>query len=361
MAFGAALMAMENSYQVALMCPTESLALQHFLKLKEVFAPSSHSIDLLLGSTPLKQKKELFANLANGQIDLIVGTHSLIQDYVTFKNLSLVIIDEQHKFGVEQRLKLMKKNPHAHCLSMTATPIPRSLCLTQYGDLDISMIKTMPAHRKKIKTKIVEPSHFKHFLNFLCTRLQLGEQIYIVVPMIVGNEKQDLINLKLACEKFEKYFPHYRLKSLHGQLKASQKSQIFIDFRDHKIDILISTSVIEVGINIPNATVMAIMNPHRFGLSSLHQLRGRVGRGQKPGFCFLVNDKEINPASAQRLKIIEKICDGFKISEEDLKMRGEGDLLGPHQSGIMQSKILANPVIHQDLLLEARCDINDSP
>ncbi len=358
-ALGSAIMAIENGYQVAVMCPTESLALQHFLNFKEILTPLSYNIEILLGSTKRKEKERILFDLKKGKINLTIGTHSLIQENVIFKNLSLAIIDEQHKFGVDQRLKLVNKNKGTHCLIMTATPIPRSLGLTQYGDLDISTIKTMPNNRKGIKTRIIEPYNFKNFLNFLNTRLSLREQAYIVVPAILENENQDITNLETVLEKFKKKFPNFKIVGLHGQLKPHEKSQAFVDFKNHNIDILISTSVIEVGINVPNASIMAIMNPDRFGLSSLHQLRGRVGRGNKPGFCFLINDKKISATSMERLKVIERTCDGFKIAEEDLRIRGEGDIFGTHQSGITQTKTLANIITHQDALIAAKEDVDE--
>lgn len=267
--------------------------MQHFVSATELLEKSHFSIKLLLGSTSAKEKKIIQQELKEGKIDFIIGTHSLIQDSVAFKELGLAIIDEQHKFGVDQRIRLTSKSEGTHCLIMSATPIPRSLSLTQYGDLDISTIKVMPAGRKGHKTRIVTEDTYPQFLNFLKTRLSLGEQIYIVVPAINESEEveQDFHNLVSILEKFKNYFPDYKVEGLHGQMKPDEKSKMFHAFKNHQVDILVSTSVIEVGINVLNATVMAIMNPERFGLSSLHQLRGRVGRGDKPGFCFLVNDK----------------------------------------------------------------------
>jgi ATP-dependent DNA helicase RecG len=352
----AALTVMESGAQAALMCPTEALALQHFIGSKELFGNEKYRIILLLGSTPAKEKKLILKELADGQIDFIIGTHALIQEAVQFNDLGLAIIDEQHKFGVDQRIKLTSKTPGSHCLIMSATPIPRSLSLTQYGDLDISTIKAMPLGRKGHKTRIVTKDTFQQFLSFIKTRLSLNEQVYIVVPAIIENPEQDFHNLENILDRFKQYFPQERVQGLHGQMKSDEKMKMFTDFKDHKIDILVSTSVIEVGINVINATIMAIMNPERFGLSSLHQLRGRVGRGEKPGFCFLVNDKEISATSMERLKVIENNTDGFKIAEEDLRIRGEGDLFGTEQSGSESKKRLANIVLHSDILNEARTD-----
>jgi ATP-dependent DNA helicase RecG len=348
----------ENGAQVALMCPTEALATQHYLSTKELFEEKEYNVKLLLGSTPAKEKKQIQKELAEGTIDFIIGTHSLIQDSVAFHQLGLAIIDEQHKFGVDQRIRLTSKTTGAHCLIMSATPIPRSLSLTQYGDLDISTIKVMPSGRKGHKTRIVTQDSYQQFLSFIMTRLSLKEQIYVVVPAINENleSEQDFHNLVNVLDRFKKYFPNHNVEGLHGQMKADEKAQMFHDFKNHKVDILVSTSVIEVGINVLNATIMAIMNPERFGLSSLHQLRGRVGRGEKPGFCFLVNDKQISELSMERLKVIEDNTDGFKIAEEDLKIRGEGDLFGTDQSGSQSQKRLANIILHADVLNEARAD-----
>lgn len=352
----AAMIVIENGAQVALMCPTEALAMQHYSSARELFGDDTVKFRLILGSTPAKEKKHIQAELINGDIDFIIGTHSLIQETIQFKELGLAIIDEQHKFGVDQRIKLTSKGQGTHCLIMSATPIPRSLSLTQYGDLDISSIKTMPGGRKGHKTRIVTEETYQQFLTFINTRLSLKEQIYVVVPAINESAEQDFHNLIDTLERFKKYFPSYKVEGLHGQMKSDEKAAMFKDFKAHKIDILVSTSVIEVGINVINATVMAIINPERFGLSSLHQLRGRVGRGEKPGFCFLVNDKKISSLSMERLKVIENSTDGFKIAEEDLKLRGEGDLFGTDQSGSQAQKRLANIVLHADILYQARED-----
>jgi ATP-dependent DNA helicase RecG len=352
-----ALFAVKNDKQAALMCPTESLALQHFLEVKKLLKDSTYKVEILLGGTTAKEKKDICAKLYNGEIDFIIGTHSLIQETVKFRNLGIAIIDEQHKFGVSQRQKLVAKTKGCHCLIMTATPIPRSLSLTQFGDLDISTIKTMPTGRKGHKTRIITPENFEKFLTFINTRLSMKEQVYVVVPAINESAAQEMLHLQQVLDKFSEIFSNYRIKGLHGQMKSEEKSDVFKEFKKHEIDILVATSVIEVGINVLNATVMAIMNPERFGLSSLHQLRGRVGRGDKPGFCFLVNDKKVSQESMQRLKVIENSSDGFKIAEEDLKIRGEGDLFGQSQSGAITSKKLANIIVHQPILIQAKEDI----
>jgi ATP-dependent DNA helicase RecG len=352
----AAMIVIENGGQVAMMCPTEALAIQHYVSAQELFGDDTVSYKLILGSTPAKEKKLIQTALLNGEIDFIIGTHALIQETIQFKQLGLAIIDEQHKFGVDQRIKLTSKGEGTHCLIMSATPIPRSLSLTQYGDLDISSIKTMPGGRKGHKTRIVTEETYQQFLTFINTRLHLDEQIYVVVPAINESAEQEFHNLIDTLERFKKYFPKYTVEGLHGQMKSDEKAEMFKKFKAHEIDVLVSTSVIEVGINVLNATVMAIINPERFGLSSLHQLRGRVGRGDKPGFCFLVNDKKISTLSMERLKVIENNTDGFKIAEEDLKLRGEGDLFGTDQSGSLSQKRLANIVLHADILYQARED-----
>ncbi len=317
--------------QVAFMCPTEALALQHAQTLRAL--DLGHEVHLLLGSTKAKVKKETYSMLKSGDIKFIIGTHSLFQDSVEFKNLQLAIIDEQHKFGVGQRLKLVSKGDGTHSLIMTATPIPRSLQLAQYGDLDISTIRSLPGGRKGIQTRIVTTTTYDKYLSFLITRISLGEQAYIVVPAIDESETLNVKNVTSLLHTYKQYFPKTRIEALHGQLKTEEKQLIMEKFTDGLIDILISTTVIEVGINVLNSTVVSIYNPERFGLSSIHQLRGRVGRGEKPGFCFLITDKKISPESNSRLKVIEKTLDGFEIAEADLSNRGQGDLFGNNQSG----------------------------
>ncbi len=346
----------ENQLQVALMCPTETLAKQHYETFKQL-APN-FEIQILLGSTKSKERKNLLQELKQGVIKILIGTHSLFQENVEFSKLGLAIIDEQHKFGVEQRLKLVSKGDGVHCLIMTATPIPRTLSLAQYGDLDISSIKTLPNGRKGIKTRITERQNFDKYIEFVRSRLLMREQAYFVFPAIDESETIDIQNVKESLSKYQALFRGYRVEMLHGQMKPDEKEKIVKEFREQKIHILLSTSVIEVGINIPNATVMSIYNPERFGLSSLHQLRGRVGRGDKPGFCFLVLDKEISHEAFQRLEVIEKNLDGFVIAEEDLKFRGEGDLFGVDQSGSVSQKKLANYLVHSAILEEVVSDLN---
>lgn len=352
----AALFALKKG-QVALMCPTESLAQQHYRTLTSLFQKLSVSHTLLIGSTPPKEKKIIASQIASGDIQFVIGTHALIQDGIKFKQMVLSIIDEQHKFGVDQRVKLASKNEGVHTLIMTATPIPRSLSLTQYGDLDISIIREIPAGRKGIKTKIITPENFQNFLTFIKTRISLGEQVYVVTPAILDNEENDFLALEEVFNKLSTLFAKEKVLPLHGRMKSVEKEQTLVAFSKGEVDILVSTSVIEVGINVPRATVMAIFNPERFGLSSLHQLRGRVGRGDKPGFCFLVTDRTIGVDAMERLTVIEGTTDGFRIAEEDLRLRGEGDLFGTVQAGSISSRKLSNIIDHQELLLAAREDL----
>ncbi len=366
----AAIIAIKNGKQVALMCPTESLAQQHYKTISNFINNPDFkekiNLNITTGSHSQKEKEQFLHQLKNGEIDLAVGTHALFQKSVKFKKLGFAIIDEQHKFGVEQRHKLTSKGQGTHSLILTATPIPRSLSLTQYGDLDISTIKSIPAGRKGIKTRIVTSSTYKKFLSFIKTRLSLKEQIYIVVPAIEPNEtesdeeatKVNFQNVQDVYKRFSTFFPDNSIAMLHGRLHADDKSKIFSDFTNERIEILISTTVVEVGIDVANATVMAIINPERFGLSSLHQLRGRVGRATKPGFCFLVLDKQVGKDSLERLQTLESTTDGFKIAEADLQHRGEGDLFGTNQSGVAGKRI-ANIIIHQDILFQCIEDVKE--
>ena len=350
------ILTMANGYQVAIMCPTEALAHQHFHTLSTILKSSSYNISLLLGSTKAKEKATILSKIKNNKTNLIIGTHSLIQKNIKFSNLALAIIDEQHKFGVGQRIELVNKSRGCNCLIMTATPIPRSLRLTQFGDLDISSITTIPKGRKGTQTKIIRPDLFQKFLTFLNTRLSIREQAYIVVPVINENDNTSLMYVNQVLEKFKKLFPQKKIAAMHGQLSSVEKESIFTSFKQQQVDILIATSVIEVGIDVHNASIMAIMNPERFGLSAIHQLRGRVGRGQKPGFCFLICDNQISESSLKRLKVIEKNTNGFKIAEEDLISRGEGNLFGTSQSGSSSYRKIGNIIIDQKLLISARED-----
>lgn len=353
----AALITLKNDFQVAIMCPTEALARQHFETVKSLI--DDFKIGLLLGSSTQTQKKNITEMISDNEINLIIGTHSLIQEKVTFANLGLAIIDEQHKFGVKQRLDLSSKAPLANTLLMSATPIPRTLQLAQFGDLDISTIKTMPKGRKGTQTRIVEKQNFVNFLNFVKTRLSLKEQIYIVAPAIEESETMELENVQDILNFYTTQFPENTIASLHGRLTPQEKEKILHLYGQEKIDILVSTTVIEVGINNINSTVMAVYGPERFGLSSLHQLRGRVGRGSKPGFFFLVSRSKISPDSMKRLKVIEQSNDGFQIAEADLKIRGQGDLFGQDQSGHGVRFKHANIVLHSSIYKKTHQEIQN--
>ncbi len=354
-AYISSVLTIENNYQVALMCPTETLASQHLETFRSL--NPNFKIEILLGSTKTKVKENILERLKNGDIHILIGTHSLIQENVIFSKLGLAVIDEQHKFGVEQRLKLISKGMGVHSIIMSATPIPRTLSLAQYGDLDISIIKSMPKGRIAIKTRIVENVNYEKYLQFIKSRLLLGEQAYFVFPAIEESEKLTLKNVKDGFDKYKEIFKEFSVGMLHGQMKSEEKEKIIKDFQNNKIQILISTSVIEVGVNIPNSTIMSIYNPERFGLSSLHQLRGRIGRGQKPGFCFLIAENELSKEAFDRLRVIENNLDGFIIAEEDLKFRGEGDLFGVNQSGTVSTNKIASFISHAHILEKVIKDI----
>ena len=309
-AFVGALIAALNDHQAAMMCPTETLATQHYHNACKLFEPFDFNCGLLLGSHTPSQKQTLLQQIASGEVAFVLGTHALFQDQVKFARLALSIVDEQHKFGVGQRLRLSSKSNDGHTLIMTATPIPRSLSLTHYGDLDISSIKHLPADRRGIRTRIVTPQLFAKFLAFIKTRIEMGEQAYIVAPAIEDNPEHDFIAAKKVFARFEQFFPEYSLGLLHGKLDSTQKQTVFQKFRQGQTPLLIATSVIEVGWMYPTPSIMGIINPERFGLSSLHQLRGRVGRGGNMGFCFLVTESK-SPQTLQKLQVIERTTDGF--------------------------------------------------
>lgn len=322
-----------SGYQSALMAPTEVLAMQHFKTVKKLLANTNMKIELLTSST--KDKKEIYKRLERGEIDLIIGTHALIQEDVKYNNLGLVITDEQHRFGVNQRATLRNKGIMPDILYLSATPIPRTYALTIYGDMDLSIIKTMPKGRKEIITKVKTMKEIKDVLAHMYEELKNNHQVYIIAPLIEESEKIDLSNVYALEEKFNTAFKdQFKIDILHGKMNKEEKDKVINKFKDNKTHILISTTVIEVGIDIPNATMMVIFDADRFGLSTLHQLRGRVGRSDIQSYCYLIGEKD-----KKRLGIMEKTNDGFEISEEDFKLRGEGDLFGVKQSGDMEFKI----------------------
>lgn len=340
-----------SGYQSALMAPTEILATQHFSNLKDIFANYNLNMTLLTGSTPKKEKDLIYEELKNGDIDIIVGTHALIQEDVTYHNLGLVITDEQHRFGVNQRANLQNKGQKPDTLYMSATPIPRTYALTIYGDMDVSTIKTRPKGRKKIKTVVKNNKEIKDVLEMMYEELKQGHQIYVIAPLIEESENSDLTNVNDLKEKMTLAFgSKYKIDLVHGKMASAAKELIMNEFLQNKVQILISTTVIEVGVDVPNATMMVIFNAERFGLSTLHQLRGRVGRSELQSSCILISDND-----TKRLEIMENTNDGFEISEEDFKLRGHGDLFGTKQSGDMTFKI-ADLKADYKILLQARED-----
>lgn len=334
-AFFSMLMAIDNGYQCALMAPTEILALQHYHTIEKWSQNLNISVALLTGSTKEKHRKIINQGLRNGNIHIIIGTHALIEENVQFANLGLTIIDEQHKFGVEQRAKLWKKNSviYPHHLVMTATPIPRTLALTLYGDLEISIIDQLPKGRKTIKTKVVLEAQRLQLFGFIKKEIQNGRQVYFIYPLVEESMKLDLIAVKQGYEAIQRSFPNVLVGIVHGKMKPEDKETEMQRFKKGETKILVSTTVIEVGVDVPNATIMVIENAERFGLSQLHQLRGRVGRSEHQSYCFLIPYK-VNPTTQKRLEAMEKYTDGFKISEMDLQLRGPGDFLGTRQSGL---------------------------
>ena len=330
----AMLLAVENGYQAALMAPTEILAEQHFLTFKRMLKGLPVKVAILTSSTRAAAKKKILQDLADGKIDILVGTHAVIQDGVQFHNLRLAVIDEQHRFGVKQRSKLKEKTAKLDLLTMTATPIPRTLALAFYGDLDVSTLSELPPGRQPI---ITECATSKLAYDRVCSEVQKGRQAYIVFPLIEQSEK---ISAKAVTEEFEKLkkvFPQFRLAVLHGQMSQAEKEKIMADFAAHQTDILVATPVIEVGIDVKNATVMVIENAERFGLASLHQLRGRVGRGEHESYCVLV-PQHAGSVAQERVDIICATRDGFKIGERDMQLRGPGEILGTRQSGELEFK-----------------------
>lgn len=324
----------ENGFQGVIMAPTEILATQHYLGIVDEFANLDIRVELLTGSIKGKKRDKLIAEIENGLVDIVIGTHALIEDDVIFKNLGLIVIDEQHRFGVNQRRLLREKGNLANLIVMSATPIPRSLALTIYGDLDISIIDELPKGRSPIKTKWIKDEFEKEKMyEFIDKKIEDGRQVYVVSPLI---EESETLNVKSADETFEEYseiFKKRKIGLIHGKQKNSEKQQIMEKFKKHELDILVSTTVIEVGVNVPNASIMVIRDAQRFGLSSLHQLRGRVGRGNYQSYCFLESNTN-NEISARRLQVMEETTDGFKIAEEDLRLRNSGEILGTRQSGV---------------------------
>ncbi len=340
-----------SGYQSALLVPTEILATQHFFNITHLFANFSLRVELLKGKMPKKERELILADLASGKIDLLIGTHAVLEDDVVFANLGLVITDEQHRFGVNQRSIFQNKGKLSDVLYMSATPIPRTYALTIYGDMDISIIKTKPAGRKEIKTILKKNKDIKEVLSLMLEEIKLGHEIYVVCSLIEPSDEMNLMDATTLKEKLDSAFAHkVPIGLLHGRMNPEEKERVMSDFKEGLTRILVSTTVIEVGVDVPNATMMIIWNAERFGLASMHQLRGRIGRNSLDSTCILLSDK-----SADRLKVLCESSDGFYISEQDFKMRGEGDLFGVRQSGDMVFKI-ANLQADMQLLTKANID-----
>ena len=349
----AILAAMQSGYQAALMAPTEVLAEQHYRKLVSWFNLLHLPVELLTGSTKLSKRREIHAQLETGELKLLVGTHALIQDKVNFQNLGLVVIDEQHRFGVQQRARLLSKGNSPHVLTMTATPIPRTLALTLHGDLDVSQVDELPPGRQPIQTTLLTGKQRTQAYELIRREIAQGRQAYVIFPLVEESEK---IDLRAAVEEHkrlsETIFPNFQVGLLHGRMSSGEKDEALTAFREYETQIIVSTTVIEVGVDVPNATVMLIEHAERFGLSQLHQLRGRVGRGSHKSYCLLINSSK-NQDAMERLAVLEQSQDGFFISEMDMRFRGPGEVLGTRQSGLPDFA-LASLVEDQEVLVLAR-------
>ncbi len=350
------LLALDNGFQACLMAPTEILANQHYSGLSELAKPLGINIKILTGSTKTSERKIIHGELESGELHIIIGTHALLEDKVQFKNLGLAVIDEQHRFGVEQRSKLWRKNEiPPHVLVMTATPIPRTLAMSLYGDLDVSVIDELPPGRKPIQTVHRFDANRLKVWKFLKDEIAKGRQVYIVYPLIQESEKMDYKDLMDGYESISRDFPlpHYSVSIVHGQMKPADKDSEMARFAAGKTNIMVATTVIEVGVNVPNASVMVIESAERFGLSQLHQLRGRVGRGAEQSYCILMTGQKLSNDSQIRMETMCRTNDGFEIAEVDLKLRGPGDIMGTQQSGVLNLQI-ADLVKDRDILSLAR-------
>ncbi len=346
--------AVKSGYQVAIMAPTAILATQHMEEFSKILAPLGIKCELLLGATTAKNKKDILERLQNGEINVLIGTHALITENVTFKNLGLVVTDEQHRFGVKQRTAIAAKGNNPDILVMTATPIPRTLALILYGDLDISIIDELPPNRKKIETYAVTKQMEERINKFIKKNIDEGRQIYVVCPLVEEKEEDENTKELRAVKEWtkiykEQIFPEYRVECVYGKMKPKEKDEIMKNFKEGEIDILVSTTVIEVGVNVPNANIMVVENADRFGLAQLHQLRGRVGRGQYQSYCVLKYNSKCSQVGKERMKTMQETNDGFVIAEKDLELRGTGEFFGTKQHGIPEFKI-ANLFVDMPML-----------
>ena len=349
------LLALDNQCQACIMAPTEILAAQHYATIQVFLRDMPVTVALLTGSTKKKERNQLLPAIAQGEIQIVIGTHALIEEQVVFASLGLAVIDEQHRFGVEQRSRLWSKNViPPHVLVMTATPIPRTLAMTLYGDLDVSVIDELPPGRKPVRTIHRYDTKKAELYAFLRSEIQKGRQVYVVYPLIEGNEKFDYKDLEAGYETFQQVFPEYQVCMVHGRMKPAEKEACMQQFVSGKAQILLATTVIEVGVNVPNASVMVIESAERFGLSQLHQLRGRVGRGAEQSYCILVSSHKLSNDTRKRLEIMVSSNNGFEIAEADLRLRGHGDLEGTRQSGQHVDLKIANLVTDGSLLQYAR-------